>query len=227
MIRVNILVEGQTEETFIRGLLATYLGEHNIFVRARSVETSRKRGVVTRGGGLKYERFKKDLNRWMKEDATAWYSSMIDFYALPDDFPGMDRISSINNPYSKIEHVENALANDVCSRFFLPYIQLHEFEALLLSKPEMFDNFFIGKREAVSQLVSYCKRFPSPEHINLGAETSPSKSIIRFIPEYYKAKTAASPIIASYIGMEKIRSRCRHFSEWIDRLIALGGQRKG
>ncbi len=121
MIRVNMLVEGQTEETFVNRLLAAYLGEHNIFVRARSVETSRKRGTISRGGGLKYVRFRNDLGRWMKEDPQAWYTSMIDFYALPDDFPGMDRISSINNPYSKIEHVENALANDVCSRFFSLY----------------------------------------------------------------------------------------------------------
>lgn len=224
MIRVNMLVEGQTEEIFVKRVLATYLGEQGIFVTARSVETSRKKGTISRGGGLKYVRFRNDLSRWMKEDPQAWYTSMIDFYALPDDFPGMDLIPSINNPYERVEHVENALASDISSRSFIPYIQLHEFEALLLSEPKMFGKYFIGKDRATNQLANYCNGFPTPEHINLGAETSPSKSIIRFIPEYHKAKIAASPIIAGHIGMERMRGKCKHFSEWLDRLLVLKGQ---
>ncbi len=221
MIRVNILVEGQTEETFVRELLGSYLGEQSIFVRARSVVTSRRKGIIHKGGLSKYEKFKNDLYKWMKEDQNALYTSMLDFYALPEDFPGLDNVLSMSDPFSRVEHIERELARDIDSRCFIPYIQLHEFEALLLSNPEMFDKFFIGKSDAISRLAELCNKFPSPEHINLGRETSPSKSIIHFIPDYKGAKTAASPIIAKHIGLETMRSKCIHFSQWLDRLIAL------
>ena len=55
MIRLNIVVEGATEETFVRDVLAPYWGTKGIFAAARSVETSRKRVRVFRGGGRNYE----------------------------------------------------------------------------------------------------------------------------------------------------------------------------
>lgn len=44
MIRLNIVVEGATEETFVRDVLAPYWGAKGIFATARSVETNRKKG---------------------------------------------------------------------------------------------------------------------------------------------------------------------------------------
>jgi len=50
MVRLNIIVEGQTEETFINKILRPHLGDFNVFVTARRVETGRNRGKIFRGG---------------------------------------------------------------------------------------------------------------------------------------------------------------------------------
>ncbi len=221
MNRVNIIVEGQTEETFVRMILAPFLGEQGIFASARSVKTSRKKGVIYRGGLSKYQKFKNDLLRWMKEDQAAWYTSMLDFYALPEDFPGMDSVFSIRDPYQRVEHIEEEMQKDINSRCFIPYIQLHEFEALLLSNPEIFATYFVGRSEDIDRLTMLCNNYSSPEHIDHGKETSPSKQIIRYFPDYLGAKTAAAPVIAKNIGLQTMRSKCKHFSEWLDHLIAI------
>ena len=62
MIRLNIVVEGLTEETFVRDVLAPYWGVKGIFAIARSVETSRKRGRVFRGGVQNYEKMQRFCN---------------------------------------------------------------------------------------------------------------------------------------------------------------------
>ena len=65
IVRVNAIVEGQTEETFIKRVLAPHLGSLQVFMTARSVETSRRRATIYRGGVLDYGRVKGDLVRWM------------------------------------------------------------------------------------------------------------------------------------------------------------------
>ena len=69
MVRVHLVVEGQTEETFVRKVLAPYLGSCRVFVDARSVETSRHHSKVYRGGVLDYGRVRRDLERWMQAPA--------------------------------------------------------------------------------------------------------------------------------------------------------------
>ena len=91
MIRLNIVTEGQTELEFVNRVLKFHLAERNVFTSVRCVETSRdkRKSKVYRGGMLAYQRLKRDLIRWMKQDqdATVYFTTMIDLYALPPDFP--------------------------------------------------------------------------------------------------------------------------------------------
>jgi len=87
-VRVNIIVEGQTEETFVNKILAKELGLSGISISARSVETKRKKSrfdrstEIKRGGLSKYDKAKKDIQRWRKEDRSAYLTTMFDLYAL-------------------------------------------------------------------------------------------------------------------------------------------------
>ncbi|MHB1654173.1 MAG: DUF4276 family protein [Desulfitobacteriaceae bacterium] len=63
--------------------------------------------------------------------------------------------------------------------------------------------------------------FSSPEHINEGFVTAPSKRIGSLIPEYLDSKRIAGPLVAKEIGLEKIRQKCRHFNDWLRSLEAL------
>ena len=96
MVRLNIIVEGHTEETFVRDILSPHLAMHGVYVGGvRRVETGRKRGKIYRGGVTNYGKAKKDIQMWMKQEKDAWFSTMFDLYALPEDFPGMSMSKNI------------------------------------------------------------------------------------------------------------------------------------
>ncbi|MFB2979514.1 DUF4276 family protein [Microseira sp. BLCC-F43] len=220
MIRLHIIAEGPTEETFIRDLLSEHLGGFNISTDVRRVNpgSKPKRSKADRGGVLNYENAKKDIQRWLREDKNkdARFTSMFDLYALPNNFPGFDEAKKYSKPYEKVEYLEQAFGLDINDYRFLPYIQLHEFEALILSEPSKLNNIFVGYEEAIDQLVQKCEGYESPELINEGQTTAPSKRIIQAIPGYSKISDGLT--IVQSIGLDNIRSKCHHFNQWIARL---------
>jgi len=60
----------------------------------------------------------------------------------------------------------------------------------------------------------------SPELINDGPDTAPSKRILKEIPEY--DKVGAGVLVAEKIGLEILRKKCNHFAEWLACLEQLG-----
>ncbi len=151
-IRVNIIVEGPTEEIFVRNMLKEPLALSGIYINARSVEVRRKiiRGAkylkqgkqftIRRGGLLDFEKARSDINRWLLEDESAYLTTMFDLYALPDNFPGWDDAKRLRDPYKKVKMLEEGLKADIGDQRFIPYIQLHEFEGLLFSDIHAIDN---------------------------------------------------------------------------------------
>ncbi len=220
--RLNFIVEGQTEETFVKNILGPHLESLSIETAWRSVETGRKGGYVHRGGLSRYAQAKRDITAWMNEDADARFTTMFDLYGLPEDFPGNKDEALTGNPYRRVEGLEQALREDISDPRFIPYIQLHEFEALLLADPQKLDVQFYDRPKGIRSLVTMASRFESPELIDEGGETAPSKRIIKKIPEYKHRKRSAGPIVASYIGLPTLRSRCAHFGEWVRELERVG-----
>ncbi len=121
--------------------------------------------------------------------------------------------------YEQVEVLESHLVADIADSRLIPYIQLHEFEALILSEPEKFDSYFIDKKTEIKTLESNAAEFSSPELVN--DEVPPSKLIEKFLPNYSKVKVAASSAIAEAIGLATMRQACKHFDQWISRLEAL------
>ena len=221
-IRFSVTVEGQTEETFVRRVLAPYLGLLSVGAYVRCVTTRRKKGIKYRGGMIPYPRVKKEMERWMKEDRgdDARFSTMFDLYQLPTDFPGYEEASRSGDPYEKVKLLEGSLAKDMGDSRFIPYIQLHEFEALLLSDPKKLDSQF-DDSDAVERITMLVSQFSSPELIDDGMETSPSKRIATEIPAYASVKRSAGPLVAERIGLQTMRAKCCHFGEWIRKLEVL------
>jgi hypothetical protein len=173
---------------------------------------------------LDYRRAKKDLLLWMNEDRRldAFFTTMFDLYALPDDFPGFAAAKREGDPYRRVQALEDAFAADVAHPRFVPYLQLHEFEALLLAEPSCFRARFQEREDGIRRLVAICAGFPSPELIDDGPRTSPSKRIIQEIPEYEGAKRSAGPLLAARLGLPAIRQKCAHFSAWLGKLEQIG-----
>jgi hypothetical protein len=106
-------------------------------------------------------------------------------------------------------------------RRFVPYLQLHEFEALILSDPTKFDVRFIEHQKGIQALIVECSSYQSPELIDDNETTAPSKRIIAKIPDYEGSKHSAGPLIAKQIGLTAIRQKCSHFDSWLTKLETL------
>ena len=221
MKRLHFTVEGPTEEVFVKDVLVGHLASFEVFADARSVKSGRKHGLTIRGGLSNYQKVKDDLTRWLKEDSgeDVAFTTMFDYYQLPNDFPGYAASFSLPDPYEKVELCERAFANDIGDNRFIPYIQLHEFEALLFSDIDKLVLLFPDKTKEVGLLKEVLGAVGNPELIDNGFETAPSKRIINRIPQY--DKTVVGPMVAQNIGLDTLRRLCRHFGEWIIKLEQL------
>jgi len=220
-IRLNITAEGQTEERFVKETLTSYLGNFNIATDVRSVLTSKDRRKEYRGGLINYQKAKKDIQSWLKHDNNpdVFFTTMFDFYALPNDFPGFSESLKTNDIYAKVEFLESEFSKDINDFRFIPYIQLHEFEALLFSKPSVFIDEYFEHEKAIQKLENVLHQFENPELINDNPSTAPSKRIIKLIPEFDKVNIGAT--LAGKIGIQELKTSCKHFNGWITKLELL------
>ena len=151
-----------------------------------------------------------------------YFTTMIDLYGLPGDFPG--KAGSVRNPQNPrpyCEALEQAFGADIGDARFVPYLQLHEYETLLYSDPDAFTVSFDDCQRAVAGLKEIAAQFGDIERINDSELTAPSKRIIGLLDGYEGMKPTAGPDIAQAIGLDVLRRRCRHFGDWIARLEAL------
>lgn len=224
MIRLHVTAEGQTEQNFANRVLRPHLANLNVFVDARCVLTSKdnRAGKEYRGGLSDYEKAKKDIQTWLKEDKNAEcrFTSMFDLYALPRKFPGYEDAKKKNDPYERVRILEESMARDIDDRRFIPYIQLHEFEALILADPRQLDWEYLEHDVPIENLISMVGS-QNPELINDGENTAPSKRILKEIPEY--DKVTAGVAVAGMIGLQTLRGKCNHFNEWLSGLERLAG----
>ncbi|HQP99646.1 MAG TPA: DUF4276 family protein [bacterium] len=222
--RLQFIVEGQTEEAFVEQVLIPHLWSRSVYGVVGGVETSRKLGKKQSGGITRYVQAKKHICNWMSEDQNrnAFFTTMFDLYALPTDFPNYGQARKQSDPYQRVKMLEDALSRDAGNRRLIPYIQLHEFEALLLAEPQKLDWQFINHEKAIGNLVQMVSEFDSPEMIDDDEETAPSKRIIQEIPEYKGRKESAGPLVAAKIGLDTLRSKCPHFNEWLNKIERLG-----
>lgn len=218
MKKVLVYVEGQTEETFVRDVLGPHLNGRGVFPIPVLARTKRTRsGNVFKGGVLSYAQVRRDILRLLKDTSAALVTTMIDYYALPDDFPGKANIPS-GTPYQRVAFLEEAFWRDIDHPLFYPFLTLHEFEALLFAQPNQIVQIFPNPPRDAFRLLQEISGIP-PEEVNEGKDTHPSARIRRYFPEY--RKPLHGPLIAGRIGLEAIRKACPHFDGWIGRLERL------
>lgn len=222
--RLYITVEGQTEKDFAERALKPHLADYSIDVRPRVVVTNRKMGK--RGGILDFDKIRGDLARLMKQDRhpETRFTTMVDLYALPTAFPGWDEARKQNHPGDKVAVLETALENEIGDARFLPFIQLHEFEALLYCDLSELQHRIADSQSGISALQREVQDL-EPEEINEGSSTAPSKRIIRHVPIYERNKVRVGAPAAAAIGLPKLRLRCPHFGAWITKLEKLSVNR--
>lgn len=219
MIRLNITAEGFTEERFVTDILRNHLLSYNVYVEVRKVLTNRK--LKKRGGIVSYDKFKNDVTQWFKECPDVYHTTLIDLYGLKNDFPGHKTTVHLQ-PYNRIAEMEKLMQEDLAFHKFIPYIQLHEFEALLFSNPIVMEEWLsLYSRFRPDSFANIRNSAPerNPELINESPETAPSKRILSICNDYDKVNDGI--LLLQRIGLITIRQECKHFNEWLTKLESL------
>lgn len=217
MKRGLALVEGQTEERFVNECLGPHLGERGLFVTPKIVTTKVvAAGPDFKGGVAKYEHVQRDLGRLLHDSNASVVTTLLDYYALPRSFPGMVNRPG-GNARTRAAHVEHAWAAAIEDPRFLPNLALHELEAWVFAgagtlEPWMFDD----DASIVTAIEAIAGNYVTPEDINEGFETAPSRRLVHVFPAYQK--TLHGPLAFAAIGIERIRASCPHFAAWLARL---------
>jgi len=214
MSRAYLLVEGQTEETFVRELLQPHYARIGLYLTPIIVSTS----PGHKGGVVSYAKVRPQIERLCKQDADAHVSTLFDLYALPTDFPGKSDPAWPHHGSGrrKADFVESRLAQDIGQRNFIPNLMVHEYEALLFVQPERFADW---ADQDVVEALKAARQARAPEDINDDPRTAPSKRILAAMPGYQKP--FHGPLLACDIGLDAMRADCPHFDAWLKKLEAL------
>jgi hypothetical protein len=218
MKKVLISVEGQTEEKFVSGLLRTHLSGFGIFPQPVIVSTKyAKQGDKFKGGLISYAQARDEVRRLLLDTSAVAVTSMYDYYQLPGSFPGYTN-QPAGNGKARARFLEYAFEQDVNQHRFHAYLQVHEFEALLFTLPEVTALQF-PQASHLAELRSIRQEFPTPEDINDDPRTAPSKRLLTLYPRY--RKTIDGLQAAQNIGLQAMRAECEHFGEWLGWLESL------
>jgi len=225
MIRLFFYVEGQTEQAYVDRVLKDHLARFEVIVEgAIRVSTGKKHGVVYRGGGRHYAPMKKDLHNLLKQHqgGDVRCTTMLDLYKLYRDFPGTEEADKLQHmPYHRVKKLEDAFAADVADPRLIPHIQLFEFETILFCQPDAFASYYENRDRDIAELKKMADGVSTPELIDDGEHSAPSKRIAQCFPDYPDAKPDAPAVISEVIPLEVVRSKCPHFNEWLSALEAL------
>lgn len=221
MSEIVAIVEGQTEQTFVRDHLAAHLGGRGITIWA--VLSGKTRRL---GGARPWSSTRKDIVNTLKEGR--FCTTMFDFYAMPKDWPGREDAGQHSWEY-RGDHVEQEIREDIENAIgdafnptqFIPYVQVHEFEALLFCETSKLAEVAatLSDRPASyfqDKLEQIIEEQGDAEAINDSFEACPSRRIKNLVPGY--RKRLHGPIVAGRIGLDKLRVACRHFGAWVEKL---------
>ena len=209
MRKVYIIVEGQTEQEFINSVVAPYLRMKGISIVIPILIKTSKNG---RGGFVNFQHLANTIKPLLANKKDYFIvTTFVDFFRVPTNCANYNECMFLDARISQVEQLEQSMSNFFNDRRFLPYIQLHEFEALLFSHPIGFEVFFETREKSL--LMNVFEDYPNPEDINTTVNGAPSKRILNVKDNYNKV--IDGNLIALEIGIHKIIERCNRFSSWL------------
>ena len=217
MKRLVIIAEGETEESFVNNILCPFFCSKGIYNSIQCFKTKH-----SHGGMSKYSYIKKDiLNIIYEEDVVV--SMMIDFYRLPSDFPGFNDLKVTQTHQEQANLLETRIKKDLEDSQnqlfdnFIPYIQLHEFEALVFASISGIDSLFERSEMDYNGLMNVIQQYPNPEDINNHPDTAPSVRLKKLISGYNKVLHGID--IINTVGMAELLEKCPRFKTWIESMV--------
>ena len=210
---VYVLVEGTTEKIFIEKMLSRELWKRSVYLKP-----------ILLGGNISFNRAQKDIRNFLHQRRDTYITTFVDYYGVKE-WPGVDEnIPSGMSPHAIAHHIneettaqiQKLFSDDVraCERF-IPYMAIHEFEALLFSDSEILSSKLGVCQKEIDAVLEEFKQ--EPEAINNNRLTAPSKRLEKLVDGKYR-KTTLGIGIAEAIGIPKMREKCPVFNEWLVRL---------
>jgi hypothetical protein len=224
---INIIVEGQTEQTFVRDVLAPQIAHKGIYLNASLLGRPGHKG-----GDVRFDRAKLDICHFLKQRNDTYISTMFDYFRIDHKWPGKEDVhQQIQNGTTltatdKAKILETATHNEIVSNFpkfepenrFVPYIEMHEFEALLFSDADI-----LAKETGIdpTHIRKIIQEYSNPEEINDDPVKAPSKQLTALKSGY--RKVAMGKTVSNAIGIQAIRKQCPNFDKWLTKLEQLKG----
>lgn len=222
-VEVVVFAEGETEERFIKQLVAPALNHLQVYLKPVQLHTSQ----TAKGGAVTFDRFKFNARNTLRQRGDVVLTTFLDLYGLDTSFPAYHQAAKQQDVYHRVAVLEEALRSAVVETVgcqadrFLPHIQPYEFEALLFSDVAALCEVEPTWASSVPTLSSARSTAVSPEHINDSFETKPSRRLESALTPTYR-KTMHGPRAAQRVTLEVIERECAHFHDWMNRLRALG-----
>ena len=214
-VRLGFIVEGKTENDFVSAVLAPQLRSHGLQLAQKHIRLD---------GNVSIDR----LCTFIKETLPnfSYVTTLVDCHGF----------KKAGTAYP--EQLENTL-KEKCSTFtdsykLIPYVQMHEFEALLFANiecicktlSELVESGSVSEKKkgattsCSEQLTDALNRNSGkPEKINNTDEGHPSKRIADYVHSYNKAVHGLK--IANCVGLDAMRKECPRFDNWLARLETL------
>jgi len=180
-----------------------------------------------KGGNIHFGRAKKDIGTFLKQQTNTYISTMFDYFRIDPNWPGMSDVSKrIRNganlsAIDKAKTLEAETFSAIVESFsghdsenrFIPYIEMHEFEALLFSDADI-----LAEKSGINilEIQKINDEYENPEEINDNPTKTPGKRLEALKTGY--RKVAMGKTISEAIGIKKIREQCPHFNNWLTKL---------
>ena len=218
MKRLEIIVEGQSEREFISQALAPYLEKLGVIESYNVIPITIRTSPNHRGGGSSYTHIRREiLSSLHSKNPNLVVSMFIDFFRKPSNLPSCPAVSDMASDCDKAIVIEQCISADIQDGRFVPYIQVHEFEAFLFASLAGFEYYFENSGEAYDRFSAIMSKYKNPEDINSSPSGAPSKRILDIIPDYDKA--IDGNLIILHNGIEAILNTCPRFRNWVETLI--------
>ncbi len=216
---VVVLVEGPTEQRFVKQVLGPYLAERGVFLTPIILDKPGEKG-----GDVKFARAQNDIKRHLKQRSDTYVTLLVDYYGIRGDWPGYAESKQQTTHIRKSAVMTRSTADEIQTLFsdqnpgrrFIPYVSMHEMEALYFSDPACLAEKIGVNQRYIDDILSACGE---PEKINDHSTTAPSKRLAQLSDRFKKTSTGIA--IATAIGIPKMREACSLFNDWVSSLEQL------
>jgi hypothetical protein len=216
-VKVGFVVEGETEEAFVKHILRPHLFGHGVTIEYAHV-------LLVRGN--RWALVKKLVGHLfgrMGGGSDVRITTLYDLYGIDRKGLGIDdALTSATQPPRKAEIAETAMQAGVSDDRFMAHVSLHELEALIFADLTQVTAAHPEHRVAIEALAYQVQNLP-PEAIDDRRETSPSHRLLDATAHRYN-KVVDGLSILKRIGLPAIRAACPHFASWLMAIEALGAE---